>query len=52
MDYLDERHYGVQLDPEERQRIIIWLDSNSEFLGAYEDAAAQRRGEVVEPSLD
>ncbi len=51
-EYLDESHYGVQLSEEDRRRIIVWLDANSEFLGAYEDAAAQSRGEIVWPSLD
>ncbi|MFP4192218.1 MAG: discoidin domain-containing protein [Candidatus Hydrogenedentota bacterium] len=50
--YLEESHYGVQLSDEEKRRIIVWLDANSEFLGAYEDVDAQRRGEVVWPSLD
>jgi hypothetical protein len=30
----------------------LWLDCNSEFLGAYEDPAAQARGEIVKPSLE
>jgi hypothetical protein len=51
-NYLDERHYGVKLDDDERRRITLWLDCNSEFYGAYEDTAAQARGEVVYPSLD
>jgi len=32
-------------------RITLWLDCNSEFLGAYENAPAQARGEVVHPEL-
>ncbi len=51
MKYLTKDHYGVNLSPEDFHRITLWLDSNSEFLGAYEDAQAQARGEVVEPSL-
>jgi hypothetical protein len=50
--YLDESHYGVTLSEEEHRRIIVWLDANSEFLGAYENVDAQRRGEIVWPSLD
>ncbi len=50
--YLEGSHYGVQLSPEDRRRIVVWLDANSEFLGAYEDAAAQSRGEIVWPLLD
>jgi hypothetical protein len=51
-DYLDERHYGVLLSDDEYRRIIVWLDANSDFLGAYEHVEAQRRGEIVWPSLD
>lgn len=51
MRFLDSSHYGVQLDPDERRRIIVWLDANSEFFGAYEDIDAQARGEIVFPSL-
>ncbi len=50
--YLDEDHYGVTLTAEERRRVIVWLDANSDFFGAYENTAAQSRGEVVYPSLD
>ena len=49
--YLDEGHYGVSLTSEERHRITLWLDCNSEFYGAYENTLAQAQGEIVEPSL-
>lgn len=52
MEYLDARHHGVALDDEDDRRIIVWLDANSDFLGAYEDVEAQRRGEIVWPTLD
>jgi hypothetical protein len=52
LNYLDDRHYGVRLAPEEYQRLVLWLDCNSEFYGAYEHPAAQARGEVVLPTLD
>ncbi len=51
LKYLGEAHYGVKLPPEDFHRLTLWLDCNSEFLGAYENAAAQQRGEVVMPSL-
>ena len=51
LKYLGEGHYGVKLAEEEFHRIALWLDCNSEFRGAYEDAAAQARGELVAPSL-
>jgi hypothetical protein len=52
LDYLDERHYGVKLPEDDLHRIVLWLDCNSEFLGAYENAEAQARGEFVVPRLD
>ena len=52
MDYLDESHYGVRLSAEDRHRIILWLDANSEFYGSYENIEAQARGEIVPPTLD
>jgi len=51
LKYLGKEHYDVKLSPEDFHRLTLWLDCNSEFLGAYEDAAAQARGEIVEPSL-
>ncbi len=50
--YLDESHYGVQLDPEDRHRIDLWLDCNSEFYGAYEGPELQACGQLVKPSLE
>ncbi|MFP4057858.1 MAG: discoidin domain-containing protein [Candidatus Brocadiia bacterium] len=52
LDYLGEAHYGVDLPAEDFHRITLWLDCNSEFYGAYEKTEAQRRGELVEPSLE
>lgn len=50
--YLAKEHYGVQLTPEERHRLDLWLDCNSEFYGSYENIAAQARGEIVSPTLE
>jgi hypothetical protein len=50
--YLDARHHGVRLAPEESHRIALWLDCNSEFYGSYENTAAQSRGAVVRPTLE
>jgi hypothetical protein len=44
-------HHDVKLKPEELRRIIIWLDANSDFFGAYEDPRAQARGELLRPKL-
>ncbi|MFH1264412.1 MAG: hypothetical protein ABIK89_01705, partial [Planctomycetota bacterium] len=52
LEYLDERHYGVNLPRDDFHRITLWLDANSEFFGAYHDIEAQARGEVVRPDLD
>jgi hypothetical protein len=52
LDYLGEQHYGVQLSDEDFHRVTLWLDCNSEFYGAYENAEAQARGEAVHPALD
>ena len=52
MEYTDSRHHDVELSDEDRRRLILWLDSNSEFYGAYENIEAQARGEIVLPSLE
>ena len=48
---MNEAHRKA-VSPEERHAVILWLDSNSLRLGAYEDEAAQLRGELVWPVLD
>jgi len=52
LEYLDERHYAVKLRDEDYHRVVLWLDCNSEFLGAYEQPEAQAHGEVVRPALE
>lgn len=52
LDYLDQRHYGVELPPQDFARITLWLDSNSEFYGSYHDTLEQAQGQVVMPTLD
>ncbi len=52
LPYLSAQHYGVQMSQEDRRRITLWLDCNSEFFGAYENTEAQSRGELVVPALD
>lgn len=49
---LDQGHYGVKLSNEDLHRIILWLDCNSDFFGAYESPEAQAAGRIVLPSLD
>jgi hypothetical protein len=51
LSLLDQGHYDAELSPEELRRIIVWLDANSDFFGAYEDTQAQARGDPVRPTL-
>lgn len=46
---LNKGHYDVSLAPDERRRLTLWLDCNSNFYGAYHDTGRQARGEVVKP---
>jgi len=48
---LAKGHHDVKLTADELHRISLWLDCNSDFFGAYDDTAAQARGEVVQPKL-
>ncbi len=48
---LGKGHHEVVLSDEEMRRIVIWLDCNSNFYGAYLDIEKQARGELVLPSL-
>ncbi len=42
----------LKLPPEDMRRIIIWLDCNSNFFGAYHDLDKQFKGELVKPSIE
>jgi hypothetical protein len=48
---LTEGHYDVKLPPNDLHRVTLWLDSNSDFFGSYENTEAQARGEIVQPTL-
>ena len=52
LPYMDQRHYGVKLSPEDFHRLTLWLDCNSEFFGSYENTLAQAQGQIVQPTLD
>jgi hypothetical protein len=52
LPYLTDAHYGVTLPDQDRYRLTLWLDCNSEFFGSYENTAAQAAGELVLPTLD
>jgi len=47
--FLNPAHCGVELTDGERRRLTLWLDLNSNELGAYHDADRQQRGEIVWP---
>lgn len=49
---LEEGHHGVSLAPEDLRRLTLWLDSNSDFFGAYTRTREQAAGEIVEPELE
>ena len=51
---LDKGHYGVQLTPEERHRIALWLDMLSPFYSVCEPELQdkQLKGEPVYPTLE
>ncbi len=35
MNYLEPTHYGVQLTPEEKERVACWIDLNVPFAGSW-----------------
>jgi len=35
MEYLEPSHYGVQLTPEEKERVACWIDLNVPFAGSW-----------------
>ena len=47
-------HHDVKLAPEDLERIILWLDSTSQFYGVFEKerCEAQLRREIVHPTLE
>jgi hypothetical protein len=50
---LQDGHKGrVKLSPEDMRRIILWLDCNTNFYGAYHDTEAQARGQSVSPAVE
>jgi hypothetical protein len=48
---LEHDHHGVRLPPGDLERLVLWLDTNSNFFGAYHDLAAQARGALVVPEI-
>ncbi|HSV74928.1 MAG TPA: hypothetical protein VLH79_14300 [Chthonomonadales bacterium] len=50
MRHLLAGHQGVQLTPEEQERLATWMDANALFYGTFDptDQERQRRGERIE----
>jgi hypothetical protein len=48
---LKKGHHNVKLTPEEMRKLILWLDCNSNFFGAYSDPETQVNGGIVMPRL-
>jgi len=46
------RHPKVELPRDDLHRLVLWLDSNCNFFGAYHELEKQARGEVVRPSIE
>jgi len=51
-DILLKKHHRKALSMKEINRITLWVDANSNELGAYYDEDRQRAGEVVWPLID
>jgi len=49
---LAKGHYKVKLSAGDMRRITLWLDSNSDFFGAYENLDDQAEGKIVKPAVE
>jgi hypothetical protein len=49
---LEQGHHDVKLSTKDFHRITLWLDSNSDFFGSYENIEAQSGGQLVQPTLE
>jgi hypothetical protein len=49
---LDKGHHDVKLSAEELRRLIVWMDCNSNFFGAYHRTDEQARGVLVLPEVE
>jgi hypothetical protein len=48
---LEKGHHDLKLPADDLHRLTLWLDSNSEFYGAYYKTKEQAAGEIVLPDL-
>ncbi len=51
-EMLDKGHHGVKLTPEERERLILWMDSNGQYIAHDNNPDAQRDGKIVPPAFE
>lgn len=49
---LEKGHNDLKLSPADLHRITLWLDSDSNFFGSYDDVNAQCEGKIVKPGLE
>ena len=49
---LQAGHHRLKLPEQDLHRIALWLDTNTNFYGAYFEASRQARGEAVRPTLN
>ena len=49
---LKKGHHDVKLNNEQMHRITLWLDSNSDFYGSYDNTEQQAAGKVVPPTME
>jgi hypothetical protein len=49
---LTKGHYDMKLSPEDMHRLTLWMDSNSDFFGAYDNLQEQLDGKVVLPKIE
>jgi len=55
MQLLRKGHYDVKLDPEDKERLVTWMDTNALFYGTFDpaDQARQQRGQrIAGPALE
>ena len=49
---LEDGHHGVELTSEEWSRLILWMDSNGQYISHDNDPEAQRDGKIVPPACE
>ncbi len=49
---LEKGHHEVKLSADDMHRLSLWMDSNSDFFGSYDNTKEQADGKVVQPALE